>query len=612
MATPFDTIPRRLFTQAERRPDAPAHHTKSGGVYRPKSYRQLADEVRRAGKAFIALGQKPGFTTCILGFNRSEWVAFDVAAMAAGGAPAGIYTTCSPDEVAYIIHHAESEVVLLENENQWSKVHEKLGELPRLKYVVMMRGAPRIDHAGEAMEARPGEPGSAPKPPLVMSYDDFLSRGDAVTDADFFARLDALEPDGLATLIYTSGTTGPPKGVMLSHRNLSWTAECARDLVNGNAQDCALSYLPLSHIAEQVFTIHGPLTMGCSVYFAESIDKVSDNLKEVQPTLFFGVPRIWEKMHAGITAKLKEAKGTKKKLVEWAMKAARQANEIRMRGGEPQGLVRAQYGLAQRLVLGKLKAAIGMSRARTCVSGAAPVAQEILEFFAGIDVLVSEVYGQSEDTGPTSFNRARNMKLGTVGEPVPGVEVKIADDGEILVKGPNVFLGYYNEPEATAETLEDGWLRSGDLGQFDKEGFLSITGRKKDIIITAGGKNIAPKNIEGALKNYPPIVEAVVIGDRRKYLTALVVIDAAQAAEIAGTSSADPEALKRHPAVLAAVQKAIDEVNASLARVETVKKFHILEKPFTIEAGELTPTLKLKRRVVYDRYAREIEGMYAE
>jgi long-chain acyl-CoA synthetase len=550
--------------------------------------------VRRAGKALIALGQKPGFTTCILGFNRSEWVAFDVATMAAGGAPAGIYTTCSPEEVAYIIHHAESEVVLLENEGQWSKVQKRLGELPRLKHVVMMRGAPRIEH------------------PLVMSYEDFLTRGDGVTDAEFFARIDALEPDGLATLIYTSGTTGPPKGVMLSHTNLSWTADCSKGLVNGDAQDCSLSYLPLSHIAEQVFTIHGPITMGASVYFAESIERVSDNLKEVQPTLFFGVPRIWEKMHAGITGKLKEAKGTKKKLVDWAMNVAREANAIRMRGGEPTGLVGAQYKLAQRLVLGKLKAAIGMSRARTCVSGAAPIAREVLEFFASIDVLVSEVYGQSEDTGPTSFNRTHNTKLGTVGQPIPGVLVKIAEDGEILVKGPNVFLGYYKEPEATAETLEDGWLHSGDLGAFDDEGFLSITGRKKEIIITAGGKNIAPKNIEGALKNYTPIVEAVVIGDRRKYLTALVVIDAAQAAEIAGTPAADAEALKRHPAVVAAVQKAVDEVNASLARVETVKKFHILEQPFSIEAGELTPTLKLKRRVVYDRYAREIEGMYAE
>ncbi|MDI1482041.1 long-chain fatty acid--CoA ligase [Polyangium sp. y55x31] len=592
MSTPNDTIPSRLFKQAERRPDAPAHHIKSGGVYRPKSYRELADEVKRLGKSMIALGQKPGFTVCILGFNRSEWVAFDVAAMAAGGAPAGIYTTCSPEEVAYIVHHAESEIVLVENAHQWAKIEKMLGELPRLKHVVTMRGVPHIDH------------------PLVVSYEAFLDKGKDVSDEDFFARLAALEPQGLATLIYTSGTTGPPKGVMLSHQNLAWTSDTAQRLVGGTAQDCVLSYLPLSHIAEQVFTIHGCITMGGSAYFAESIEKVSDNLKEVQPTLFFGVPRIWEKFHAGVQGKLKEAKGAKKALVAWAMDIAREATAVKMRGGQPEGALGLQYKLAQKLVFTKLKTALGLSRVRACVCGAAPVSKEILEFFAGLDLIVSEVYGQSEDTGPTTFNLPNNTKLGTVGTKLDGLEVKIAEDGEILVKGPNVFLGYYKEPQATADTLVDGWLHSGDLGQFDKDGFLSITGRKKEIIITAGGKNIAPKNIEAALKNHPPIAEAVVIGDRRKYLTALVVIDPAAAGELAGAPGADPAKLAGDPAVVAAVQKAVDSVNSTLARVETVKKFHILDRPFTIENGELTPTLKLKRRVVYDRYAREIDRMY--
>jgi long-chain acyl-CoA synthetase len=592
MATPTDTIPRRLFTQAERRPDAPAHHTKVGGVYRPKSYRALADEVRQLGKAFIALGQEKGFTTCILGFNRSEWVAFDVATMAAGGAPAGIYTTCSPEEVAYIIRHAESEIVLLEDAGQWAKVEKMLAELPRLKQVVMMRGAPRIDH------------------PLVITYEALLDKGADVSDKAFFDRIDALEPGALATLIYTSGTTGPPKGVMLSHENLSWTASTAQRLVGGTAQDCVLSYLPLSHIAEQMFSIHGAITMGASVYFAEGIDKVPDNIKEVQPTLFFGVPRIWEKFQTGVSAKLKQATGAKKALVEWAMDVAREANALKMRGKAPSGVLGLQYKLAQRLVFRKLKAALGMSRARNCVSGAAPIAKEVLDFFLGLDLIVSEVYGQSEDTGPTTFNVASNAKLGTVGTKLEGLEVKIADDGEILVKGPNVFLGYYKEPEATAEALVDGWLHSGDLGQFDADGFLSITGRKKEIIITAGGKNIAPKNIEAALKNHPPIAEAVVIGDRRKYLSALVVLDPAAAAEIAGEDGADMAKLREHPAVLSAVQKAVDDVNSTLARVETVKKFSILAQPFTIENGELTPTLKLKRRVVYDHYAKDIERMY--
>ena len=592
MSTSTDTIPRRLFKQAERRPDAPAHHTKTGGVYKPKSYKDLADEVQKLGKSMVSLGQKPDFTVCILGFNRSEWAAFALAAMAVGGAPAGIYTTCSPEEVAYIIHHAESEIVLLENQSQWAKVEKMLAELPKLKHVVMMQGAPKIDHA------------------LVCSYEDFLRKGAGVADKEFFDRMDALEPGGLATLIYTSGTTGPPKGVMLSHENLAWTSNVVRSLVGGGPDDCVLSYLPLSHIAEQVFTIHGCITIGGSAYFAESIDKVPENIKEVQPTLFFGVPRIWEKFHAGVAGKLKDAKGTKKALVEWAMDTAREVNALKMRGKEPGTVLGLQYKLAQKLVFGKLKTAIGMSRARVCVSGAAPIAKEVLEFFVGLDIRVSEVYGQSEDTGPTTFNMPNNMKLGTVGTVLDGMEVKIAEDGEILAKGPNVFLGYYKEPEATAETLQNGWLHSGDLGKFDSDGFLSITGRKKEIIITAGGKNIAPKNIEAALKNHPPIVEAVVIGDRRKFLTALLVIDDVAAREIAGLPDADMKTLSKNAAVLAAVQKGVDEVNATLARVETVKKFSILEKPFTIENGELTPTLKLKRRIVYDHYAPDIDRMY--
>ncbi len=592
MATPIDSIPRRLFNQAERRPDAPAHHSKKGGVYRPKSYRELSNEVKRLGKAFLALDQKPGFTVCILGFNRSEWVAFDIAAMSVGGVPAGIYTTCSPEEVQYIIHHAESQIVLLENKIQFEKVQQKLEELPHLKHIVMMPGAEKIDH------------------PLVVTYEAFLEKGANVTEKAFFERLDALEPQGLATLIYTSGTTGPPKGVMLSHNNLMWTADCSKRLVGGTPSDVMLSYLPLSHIAEQMFSIHSAVTIGGSVYFAESIEKVPENLKEVQPTQFFGVPRIWEKFHSGVSAKLKEATGAKKALVEWAMDVAREVNTLKMRGQEPSGIQALQYKLAQRLVFQKLKAAIGMSRAKTCVSGAAPIAKDVLEFFLGLDIIVSEVYGQSEDTGPTSFNVAGNVRLGSVGTKLDGVDVKIAEDGEILVKGPNVFLGYYKEPAATAETLIDGWLHSGDLGKFDGDGFLWITGRKKEIIITAGGKNISPKNIEESLKGHAPIADAVVIGDRRKFLSALIVIDPVAAAKIAGTTESDIAVLRQNSAVLAAVQKGVEEANKTLARVETVKKFHITHRAFTIDDGELTPTLKIKRRVINKNFADDIEKMY--
>ena len=588
-----DTIPHRLFQQAKTRPDAPAYYRKIAGTYRATSFRDYAALVRRASRALLALGVPVGGTSVILGYNRPEWVVMDLATMCVGGAPAGIYTTCSPSEVRYITHHVEAKVALVENAHQWEKIEKELENLPLLEHVVLMDGAPRIVH------------------PKVMSWDELLERGDSVDDARLQERLDALKPQGLATFIYTSGTTGPPKGVMLSHENLAWTAEAGRGLTNNTSSDTSLSYLPLSHIAEQVFTIHGPITVGTAVYFAESIEKVPENLKEVQPTMFFGVPRIWEKLHAGIAQKLADAPPMRKKITAAAMKIGVAYNTEKNAGRTPSFFLEQAHRLADKLVYSKLKQAIGLGRSRVLVSGAAPIAREVLEFFFGLDVIVHEVYGQSEDTGPTTFNPIGKIRLGTVGQRLPGVEVKIADDGEILVKGPNVFLGYYKEPEATRECLIDGWLYSGDLGQFDRDGYLSITGRKKEIIITAGGKNIAPKNIEAALRNHPIISEAVVIGDRRKYLTALITLDPEasrrflQDRGLAGLPHTMAE-------ITAEVQSAVDEVNRELARVETVKKFHILAQPFSIETGELTPTLKVKRKIVYSNFSTEIEAMYAE
>jgi long-chain acyl-CoA synthetase len=595
---PADTILARLFAHADTIPARPAYYEKragANGVWVPTGYRAYAHQVKRVGKALMALGCAPGSTVSILGFNRAEWTIFDLACMAIGGAPAGIYTTCSPSEVAYIIRHARSPVVLVENEAQYRKVASERASLPDLKWIVTMRGA-------------------EVKGPDVIAWDDLDARGEAIPDADFFARMHALEPDGLATLIYTSGTTGPPKGVMLSHRNLAWTSKASEQMrAHAPGTDRGLSYLPLSHIAEQMFTIHGCITGGNAVYYAESIEKVPDNLKEVRPTAFFGVPRIWEKLHAGISGKLAEAKGAKQKIAAWAMAVGTEVSKHRMRGEPLPPVLAAQHRIAHRLFFSKVKSAIGLDQALTCVSGAAPIAREVLELFASLDLVVQEVYGQSEDTGPTSYNRPGKVKLGTVGPAFPGVDVKIAADGEILVRGPNVFLGYYREPEATREVLVDGWLHSGDLGAFDADGFLSITGRKKEIIITAGGKNVAPKNIEAALKNHPLVGEAVVIGDRRKFLTALVTLDVEAVARFrheGGHAGDTPD--QSHPAVVAEVQRAVDAANADLARVEQVKKFHILPRPFGIDTGELTPTLKVKRRVISEKFGAEIEAMYRE
>ncbi len=588
-ASSKDTIPHRLLRQAEERPSSIAYQTKVAGRWQPTTWRTYVEQVRTAARSLLALGFERGGKVAILGFNRPEWVILDHAAMLAGGAAAGIYTTCSAEEVQYIVHHSEALVVLVEDAAQLAKIKSKRDQLPLLSRIVMMRGA-----------SATGDD--------VLTWDDFLANAESVAESTLDARIDMIEQADLATLIYTSGTTGPPKGVMLSHGNLQWTAKTLIALGGAHADEVSLSYLPLSHIAEQMATIHMPATAGSSVFFAESLEKIPDNLKDCRPTVFFGVPRIWEKFHAVLAGKLSELTGAKKRLVAWARGVCTRVNAHRDRGEAIPRLLSLQYSLAQRLVIGKLKAALGFDRASNLISGAAPIAPDVLSFFSSIDLPIREIYGQSEDTGPTSFNLPGRTKIGSVGPPLPGLECRIGDDGEILVRGPNVFLGYFKEPAATAEALSvDGWLHSGDLGAFDKDGFLTITGRKKEIIITAGGKNIAPKNIEAALKESPLVGEAVVIGDRKKYLTALITLDDVAARKVV----ADGE-LATAPAIRQAIQTQVDKVNESLARVEQVKKFAILPKPFGIDTGELTPTMKIKRTVVAQKYEREIDAMYVD
>ncbi|MBI4952450.1 MAG: long-chain fatty acid--CoA ligase [Myxococcales bacterium] len=599
-----DTIIARLMQQAQDRPSANAYFAKQGGVWRPTTWAKYAAEVRTAGRALLALGvgRKHGegnghgaageSCVCILGFNRPEWTVFNLGAMAAGAAPAGIYTTSSPTEVAYIVGHTESKVVLCENQAQWEKIKKERASLPKLEHVVLMRDAEPVDD------------------PMVLDWERFLACAAKVEDAVLAEHVAALDPAALGTLIYTSGTTGPPKGVMLSHENLAWTARLAVDITGACADDTSVSYLPLSHIAEQMFSLHGPITSGSQVYFAEAIDRVAENFKEVQPSIVFGVPRIWEKFHAGVTAKMRQATGLKAKVASFAQGVGTRVNDLRNRGVEPTGLLALQYKLAHKVVFSKVKPALGLGRARICVSGAAPISADVLKFFAGLDVVIREVYGQSEDTGPTSFNVPGRTKFGSVGPALPGVEVRIAEDGEIEVRGPNVFMGYYKEPQATADTLVDGWLLSGDLGKFDDDGFLWITGRKKDLIITAGGKNIAPKNIEASLKDHPLVGEAVVIGDRRKFLAALLSLDPDAVAAFAEAHAIDKDEVYDSDALRAELQHWVDRVNKDLARVEQVKKFTILPRPLSIEHGELTPTLKVKRKIVNEHFSGDIEKMY--
>lgn len=609
---PTTSVPALLAWRVAETPDRPAYKFPLTGAdgadtWQTITWAQAGERVRAIAAGLLSLGIGREQRVGILSSTRVEWVLCDLGILSAGGATTTVYPSSTAEETAYILADSDSRVCIVEDVAQLEKLRSQREHLPQLTKVVVIDSAARAGASGGAAPYRGGDGWELSLAELEALGREHLAKSPRAID-DVVA---GIRGEELATLIYTSGTTGPPKGVMLSHRNLAWTARAMVDLGNGRETDCTLSYLPLSHIAEQMATIHMPATTGASTYYAESIDKVPDNLKEVQPTIFFGVPRIWEKFHAGVSGKMREATGAKKALVDWTRKVCTEVNALRMRGRSPGKVLELQYKLADKLVLSKLKPALGLGRARNCISGAAPIAKDVLEFFASIDIIVQEIYGQSEDNGPTSFNLPGRTKLGTVGVALPGVQVKIAEDGEILVKGPNVFMGYYKEPAATAETLIDGWLHSGDLGAFDADGFLSITGRKKEIIITAGGKNIAPKNIEAAIKESPLVSEAVVIGDRRKFLVALVTLDDAaveawmKGRGLAGTPHDSVE-------VVAEVQRVIDDVNTKLARVEQVKKFKILPRQFGIDTGELTPTLKIKRKVVNQNFAAEIESLYAE
>lgn len=589
-----DTILHRLHENGRIRPNAPAYYEKIGNAWVPTSWKEYTNQVRQAARALVALGVEPGQNVTILGFNRPEWVIFDLASMMVGGAPAGIYTTNSPEECKYIVENSESSVILVEHQAQWDKIASVRDDIAHLKHIVLMRGT-EVDDA------------------MTHSWESFLAKGNEVEESVIDQRMDALEPKQLATLIYTSGTTGPPKGVMLSHENLSATSKNAQELINLVPSDRTISYLPLSHIAEQMFSIHAAISAAYQVYFAQYSpqDHLNDNLKEVKPTVFFGVPRIFERFQAGVAATLSQATGIRAKIGAWALGVGDKVTNLRNRGQQATGFLAFQHGLAEKLVFSKVKEGLGMTEARVLITAAAPIAPEILTYLGSLDLPIIELYGQSEGSGPTSTNRPGAVKVGTVGQAWPGSEVKLGPDGEILVKGPNVFLGYFKNEAATATDLVDGWLQSGDLGEFDDDGFLKIIGRKKEIIITSGGKNIAPKNIEAALKNLEIVSQAVVIGERRRFLTALLTLDPDAVAVFAQENNLEGKTLHEHPKLIEYVQKEIDEkVNKLFARVEHVRNFRVLPRDFTIEDGELTPTMKIKRRIINENFANEIEAMY--
>jgi long-subunit acyl-CoA synthetase (AMP-forming) len=586
-----------LRETTKRYGDRPALRVKRDGGWRTTTWGAYEREARRVGRALVKLGVEPGKGIAIIGHNSPEWLEADVGAILAGAVPAGIYTTSSPEQVRYITDHCEAKVAFADTPEQVDKFVAEQERTPRLEVVVQMLGRPKEAQRGRLR---------------VLAWDELLALGDQVPDSELDARIAAQKPDDVCTLIYTSGTTGDPKAVMITHTNLVWTAQATLKAFHFLDNEVTISYLPLSHIAEQMMTIHGPMAMGSLVYFAESIDKLGETLQEVRPTIFLGVPRVWEKIQAKMVAAGASAPPIRKKLVAWARKVGLAAGYAEQRG-EARPLV---LPIAKKLVFDKVRERLGLDRARICVTSAAPISKDTLEFFLGLGIPILEVYGMSECTGPATYSPPDNYRTGKCGIVLPGAELKIAEDGEVCIRGPHVFKGYLKDPEATKNAIDaDGWLHSGDIGTLDKDGFLQITDRKKDLLITAGGENIAPQVLEGHLKSIPVIAQAVVVGDRKKYLGALVTLDpervAAEAA--AAGSSAKTVAEAAHCAVFKRhLQKQIDEVNSRLARVQTIKKFVIVPHEFSIDGGELTPTMKVKRKVVNEKYRAEIESMYAD
>jgi len=599
------TVLEHLRDHSRRRPEAVAYGEKVDGEWKTTTWREYDEQVRRCARALLAFGIEPQQTIAILGNSKPEWAILCLATMSVRAIAVGVYQTCSPSQVSYIVDHAEAPLILVEDGQQLAKIEAESHQLPLLRTVVAMRAAGSL-----VLEAAAGSlPGKE-----LLGWDDFLARGEAVPEAEAEARFAAISGDDIASFIYTSGTTGHPKAVMISHLNILETGRIGNALHGIRADDTMVSYLPLAHVAEQMMSIHMPASIGFTIYYAESTDKLPQNLLEVQPSIFFAVPRVWERYFAAISNRLKSQKGFARRIAAWAMRVGYRYSEALNHGERPSLLLAAQFALADRLVLAKVRAAIGLRNLRIAASGAAPITKEILDFFAGLGVRVYEVYGLSETCGPGTWNRAGRTRLGTVGPPLPEVELRLEEDGEILFRGPNVFRGYFKDEQTTAEALDaEGWLHTGDIGQLDENGCLTITGRKKEILITSGGKNIAPTPIENALKELELVGDAVVIGDGRHFLTALIALEEEAAGRFARRHGLDGEGRELHlePLVVAEVRRGIEGVNRKFARVENVRDFRLLPLRLSSDRGELTPTLKVKRLAVADRYSQLIEEMYA-
>ncbi|HEX6228794.1 MAG TPA: long-chain fatty acid--CoA ligase [Solirubrobacterales bacterium] len=585
-ATLADLLPRA----AQLYGSAPAIRYKEGGDWVSRSFEEVRDTVRELALGLAEIGVAKGDKVAILANTRPEWTYFDFAALSLGAVIVPIYQTNSPEECRYVLENSDAKVVVVEDDEQLEKIRRVRERLPLLEHVVRMTGSSED----------------------AISFDDLAARGRERNPTEWEQCWGAVRPEDISIFIYTSGTTGPPKGCIITHGNYRAMLDMTNKAGVLEEEDVVYLYLPLAHsfaLLVQFDTVDLGTTLA---YWERDPLKILPNLAELKPTYLPSVPRIFEKIFTTATASVEKEGGLKKAIFDWAMRVGRKMRDIERAGREPGFLFRKQYAFADKKVLSKIRGLFG-GRLRLATSGAAPINPDILRFFDAAGVLVLEGWGMTETSTAATISTPEDFKIGAIGKPFPGCEVKIAQDGEILVKGPNVFQGYYKNEEATRETLVDGWLHTGDLGSVDEDGFITITGRKKDIIVTAGGKNITPANLENEIKQHPLVSQCVVVGDRRPYLVGLVTLDPEEAVSFAKEHGLpdDPEQLASNPEIREAIQAHVDKINEKVARVEQIKKIAILSRDLSQEEGELTPTLKVKRAVVADKHADEIEKLYA-
>ena len=595
------SIPALFRFRAQTLKNKVAMREKHFGIWRSFSWDQYYTNSTRIGKAMMTLGLESGQTVSILADPCKEWLFFDLAAQCIGCVSCGIYATDSAPQILHICKDSDTALLMVENEEQLDKYLAVEEQLPNIHTVIVLdpTGLADLNHS------------------KVIMLEQFYRLGDEADkelESEWNKRIDNAEPNDTAILVYTSGTTGAPKGAMLSHRNIIFIAHAFHEFYPITAEDDSVVYLPLCHVTERLLSVFLPLARCSTVNFIEGQDTAFENITEVSPTYFLGVPRIWEKMYSSITLRMKDATWFGRKALQIALSVGSIAADFEDKGLPVPTHIRLMHRAADFLVLNNIKVLLGLDRVRIGLTGAAPISPDLIGWVRALGVPLYEAFGQTENVAFACGNYRGQVRLGTVGKPPPGVELKTAEDGELLIRGPLVFKGYYKQALKTAETIVDGWLYTGDIAEIDADGFVKIVDRKKDIIITSGGKNISPSEIENQLKFSPYVTDAVVIGDRRKYLTCLVMIDNETVSQFAQENNipfSDYKSLCATAEVQALIKSEIERINLSLAQVETLKKFRLIDKQLTVEDDELTASMKLKRNVVNDKYAYLINQMYS-